>query len=56
MCPHCEARVKKVLEELDGVSEAVASHKDGTATVILSADVSDELLKTTVENQGYKVL
>ena len=56
MCPHCEARVKKVLEELDGVTEVIPSHKDGKATVIMSKDVDDALLKKTVEDQGYKVL
>ena len=55
MCPHCEAYVKKALEALDGVTEAVASHKDGTAVVTLSADVSDAILKKTVEDQGYTV-
>ncbi len=55
MCPHCEAHVKKALEALDGVSEAVASHKNGTAVVTLASDVSDELLKKTVEAEGYKV-
>lgn len=56
MCPHCEARVKKCLEELDGVTEATVSHKEGTATVRSTAEISDELLKNTVEAQGYKVL
>ena len=56
MCGHCEARVKKCLEELDGVNEAVVSHESGTATVKLSADVSDEALKEAVEAQGYKVI
>ncbi len=56
MCPHCEARVKKILEELPEVSEAIVSHKEGTATVILSKDIDDSVLKTTIENQGYKVL
>ncbi len=56
MCPHCEARVKKVLEELPEVSEAVVSHKDGTAVLKLSANISDEILKKTVEAQGYKVV
>lgn len=56
MCPHCEARVKKVLEELDGVTEVIPSHKDGTAVVKTEKEVSDELLRKTVEDQGYKVL
>ncbi len=29
MCGHCEARVKKALEALPEVSEAVVSHTDG---------------------------
>ena len=56
MCAHCEARVKKCLEELDGVETAVVSHEKGTAVVTLSKDVSEETLKSAVEAQGYKVL
>ena len=55
MCPHCEARVKKCLEELDGVESVVASHETKTATVTLSKDVSYDILKKTVEEQGYTV-
>ena len=56
MCGHCEARVKKALEALPEVSEAVVSHEAGTAIVTLSADVSDETLKKAVEDQDYKVI
>ena len=56
MCPHCEARVKKALEALEGVESAVASHEAGTAVVTLSAAVADETLKAAVEAQDYKVL
>lgn len=56
MCGHCEARVKKCLEALDGVTEAVVSHEAGTAVLTLSAEVSDEVLKKTVEEQDYKVV
>ncbi len=56
MCPHCEARVKKVLEALDCVDSAIVSHTEGTAVVKLNAEASDELLKKTVEDQGYTVL
>lgn len=55
MCGHCEARVKKSLEALDQVQEAVVSHETGTAVVTLKADVDDSVLKKTVENQDYKV-
>lgn len=56
MCGHCEARVKKALEALDAVSEAVVSHESGTAVVTLSSDISDEKLKETVEAEDYKVI
>ena len=56
MCGHCEARVKKCLEELPEVTEAAVSHENGTAVVHLSAEVSDDVLKNTVEAQDYKVL
>ena len=55
MCGHCEARVKKALEALPEVDEAVVSHEAGTAIVTLSADISDETLKKAVEDQDYKV-
>ena len=56
MCPHCEARVKKALEALPGVTEAVASHEAGTAVVTLSEPVEDEALKKAVEEQDYTVV
>ena len=55
MCGHCEARVKKALEALPEVAEAVVSHEAGTAIVTLSADVSDDVLKKAIEDQDYKV-
>lgn len=56
MCGHCEARVKKCLEALEGVSAATVSHETGTAVVTLSDSVTDEVLKKTVEDQDYKVV
>ena len=55
MCGHCEARVKKALEALPEVTEAIVSHEAGTAVVKLSAAVSDDVLKKTVEDQDYEV-
>ena len=55
MCGHCEARVKKALEAVDGVESAIASHEKGNAIVTLSKNVSDEVLKKAVEDQDYKV-
>ncbi len=56
MCSHCEAHVKNALEALEGVESAVASHEKGTAVVTMSSEVSDAVLKETVEAQGYKVV
>ena len=56
MCGHCEARVKKCLEELPEVTSAAVSHESGSAVVTLSAPVDDSVLKKTVEDQDYKVI
>ena len=56
MCPHCEARVKKALEAVEGVESAVADHEKGTAVVTLLAPVADEALCAAVQAQDYKVL
>lgn len=56
MCSHCEGRVKQSLEGLAQVSQAEVSHEKGTAVVTLTAEVSNDVLKKTVEDQGYKVI
>ena len=56
MCGHCEARVKKCLEALPQVDEAAVSHEAGTAVLTLNAEVADDVLKKTVEDQDYQVL
>ncbi len=56
MCGHCEARVKKTLEELAQVEEAIVSHEKGEAVVRLSGDISDDELTNVVEAQNYKVV
>lgn len=55
MCGHCEARVKKCLEALPQVDEAIVSHEAGTAVVKLNAELSNDVLKKTVEDQDYEV-
>lgn len=56
MCSHCEGRVKQCLEGLSQVSAADVSHEKGTAVVTLTAEVSNDVLKKTVEDQGYNVI
>ncbi len=55
MCPHCEARVKKILEGIEGVASAEVSFKSGTATLTLEKAVEDSVLKAAVENENYPV-
>ena len=56
MCGHCEARVKKCLEKLPEVDVAEVSHEAGTAVVKLNAEISDDVLRKTVEDQDYQVI
>ena len=56
MCPHCEATVKKTLEDIDGVISAEVSHLSGTAIVTLEFDVAENILKQAVIDKGYEVL
>ncbi|MBQ7766027.1 MAG: heavy metal translocating P-type ATPase [Lachnospiraceae bacterium] len=55
MCGHCSGRVKKVLEAMPEVDEAIVSHEEGTAILKLNADVADDVLKKIVEDEGYEV-
>ena len=55
MCPHCEASVKKALEAIEGIEEAVASHEAGTVVMNLSADVPYDAMKAAVEDAGFDV-
>jgi len=53
MCEHCEATVKKALEELDGVEEALADHNAERVRVSFSKDVDETLIQQAIENKGY---
>ena len=55
MCGHCEMHVKKALEALEGVKSAEVSHTTGTAIVTLENEISDDVLKQAVTEQGYQV-
>ena len=56
MCRHCEARVKKTLEAIDGVIEAEVSHEAGTAIVTMDKPVADDVLRQAIEAQDYPVV
>ena len=56
MCPHCEAAVKKCLEEFAEVESAEVSHQNKTAVLTLNKEISDEVLKKAIEDKGYTVI
>lgn len=56
MCSRCEERVKKALEALPQVTEAIPDHEKNMATVILNEEVDFAVLKTCVEDQGFDVI
>ena len=56
MCTHCEARVKKALESIDGVVSAAPDHEKNECTMVLSREVPDDILKKAIEEQGYTVV
>ena len=56
MCPHCEAAVRKALEAIDGVKEAIPDHKTGTAELTLSKAVSDQALSEAITSAGYEMI
>jgi Cu2+-exporting ATPase len=55
MCSHCEGRVKKTLEKIPGVCEAIVSHTAGIAIVTGEA-LDPAVLKAAVEDQDYPVI
>lgn len=55
MCGHCTAHVEKALKEIDGVSEVVVSLENKSAEVTLSKDISDEIFKNIISEEGYEV-
>ena len=54
MCGHCEAHVKKALESLDGVQEAVPNKDENKAALTLTAEISEDAVKAAVEGAGYE--
>ena len=55
MCMHCEARVQKTLEAIDGIEKAIANHENGTVTVELSKEISDDVIVKAITDAGYEV-
>ena len=55
MCAHCQAHVEKALNAIDGV-EAKVNLETKTATLTLSKDVSDDVLRGAVTEAGYEVV
>ena len=56
MCSHCEARVKSLLEAVQGIESADVSHEKGTAKITTQNEIDNGYLKNLIEEQGYKVI
>ena len=54
MCAHCEAHVKKALESIEGIKEALASHENNLVTLTCEGPVDEEAIKAAVEDAGYE--
>ena len=54
MCAHCEAHVKKALESIEGIEEAVASHDNNLVTLTTSKSIDESLIKAAIEEAGYE--
>ena len=54
MCEHCEARVKEVLEAIDGIKDVVASHEENMVTITASKTIDDATIKAAIEEAGYE--
>ena len=54
MCGHCSGAVKKALEQLEGIENAVVSHEDGTAVITMTEEVSEDAIKKAIEDKDYK--
>ncbi|NLM97570.1 MAG: heavy-metal-associated domain-containing protein [Halanaerobiaceae bacterium] len=55
-CKHCEARVKKELEKIEGVERAEVSAEKKNAVLTLAKDIEEDLLRKAVEEAGYEYI
>lgn len=54
-CGHCQSRVQQALLALPETERAEVSFRTGTARLKLKGAVSDEMLRKTVKDAGYRV-
>ncbi len=54
MCAHCEAHVKKALENIDGIESAFANHEENLVTITNSKAVDEAIIKAAIEDAGYE--
>ena len=55
MCGGCENRVQNALTTIEGVEKVIASHTEGTVTVVLNKEIEDKVIKEKIEDIGYEV-
>ena len=56
MCGGCENRVKNAIKNIEGVENVTADHNTGKVIIISNNEVSEEIIKETLEDIGYEVV
>lgn len=56
MCGMCEAHINDTIRKQFQVKKVTSSHGKEETKIITETDISDEVLKKTVEKTGYRVL
>lgn len=56
MCVGCENRIKNAIQNIHGVKEVTADHTIGKVIVSFDKDISQEIIKETLEDIGYEII
>lgn len=54
-CNHCKMTVEKVLGAIDGVTKVEVNLENKTAIIESSKEISEDIIKTVIEEAGFKV-
>lgn len=55
VCGGCEKRVVNAVSEIEGVTEVVANHSEGTVVVKADTKIDVNIIKEKIEDIGFDV-
>ena len=55
-CGHCSKRVEEALKNVKGVKSIEVNLEEKKAIVVLKVDIENEVLKSIIEDIGFKVV